>query len=200
MRRAAKRATAAQCYIGVCFKMWQACRRIISRREMVRQRRRDRATGGAYVVGVLSSLNGSWVRRISEAAEWVPRRRSSATGGGVIGMLYETARGVPQNYAEAGDNGYREAAEPVSARQFNLGGLVRTPLAGGVPQDYKRPARWYLAPLNRSAAPNAISVCVTKTGRLWKRSARGSEVVHPRVTPRTTKRRSHNIGFTHAAL
>jgi uncharacterized protein len=59
----------------------------------------------------------------------------------VLGLKYDTGKGVPQDYAEAA-KWYRKAAEQGYAEaQFNLGSMYDE--GRGVPQDYAEAAKWY---------------------------------------------------------
>jgi TPR repeat protein len=59
----------------------------------------------------------------------------------VLGLKYDTGKGVPQDYAEAA-KWYRKAAEQGYAEaQFNLGTMYD--VGRGVRQDYAEAAKWY---------------------------------------------------------
>ena len=59
----------------------------------------------------------------------------------VVGLKYDTGKGVPQDYAEAA-KWYRKAAEQGYAEaQFNLGTMYDE--GRGVHQDYAEAAKWY---------------------------------------------------------
>jgi uncharacterized protein len=59
----------------------------------------------------------------------------------VLGLKYDTGKGVPQDYAEAA-KWYRKAAEQGYAEaQFNLGTMYDE--GRGVHQDYAEAAKWY---------------------------------------------------------
>jgi len=59
----------------------------------------------------------------------------------VLGLKYDTGKGVPQDYAEAA-KWYRKAAEQGYAEaQFNLGTMYDE--GRGVRQDYAEAAKWY---------------------------------------------------------
>lgn len=59
----------------------------------------------------------------------------------VLGLKYDTGKGVPQDYVEAA-KWYRKAAEQGYAKaQFNLGAMYDE--GRGVHQDYAEAAKWY---------------------------------------------------------
>ena len=68
-------------------------------------------------------------------------RNGDAEAQSILGFMYDTGKGVPQDYAEA-VKWYRKAAHQGFAEaQYNLGLMYY--LGHGVPQDYKMAVKWY---------------------------------------------------------
>ncbi len=98
------------------------------------------ASAGPFKSALTAAQRGDF-----QAADWLLRPlalQGNAVAQFDLGLLYETGRGVPQNYFEA-IKWYRLAADQGNAlAQFSLGAMYTNGL--GVAQDFSTAAKWYL--------------------------------------------------------
>ena len=92
-----------------------------------------------------------------------------------LGFMYDTGRGVEQNFAEA-VKWYRKSADQgIAEAQNNLGKMYEQGL--GVAQDYAEAARWY-----RLAAEQGLAEAQYSLGFIYKYTPKG--LAWNRVIPR----------------
>ena len=96
-------------------------------------------------------------RRVAATVRHLAERRSAQYN---LGVMYDTGRGVPQDYAEA-VRWYRKAADQGHAKaQSDLGVMYKN--GEGVSQDYAEAVKWY-----RKAAEQGYALAQSNLGVMY---------------------------------